>query len=179
MRPILPVLLILVAAGAVFLFVILPQDPAPDLGDDHLSAGEPAEDPGGAGGSDAPPMIEASGAAIADEIPPGMWEPPESPELSTLEDVEVLEIRIQIPEGKEKMTGDLVLRSLARALGADRPFHFADAGALAYFREQEFEGLPPGHASVGELLALCPRAGFRFFERDGRFYMLRLPDDGE
>ena len=75
MRPILPVLLILVAAGAVFLFVILPQDPAPDLGDDHLSAGEPDEDPEGARGSDAPPMKDASGAAYGRCLDPQNRDP--------------------------------------------------------------------------------------------------------
>lgn len=176
MRPILLALVVLLAGLAVFWFTREADDTTSAPGDDPLSGVEGEAEPAAAREPAWMRTAEASGAKVLEDVPAGLWEDIPDGEPSVLEDIEVLEIRIKIPNSKEKLNGDLVLRSLGRALGANRPFHFADAASLAKFRSEEFEGLPAGEATVGELLALVPRAGLRFFQRDGRFYIMPPPD---
>lgn len=176
MRPILLVVVLLLVGGAVFWSLDSSNEVPSGSEDDLLTTG------GGDGeGQKAPPrgpapLMEASGAVVLDVVPPGLLEDVPDPEESDFENVSILETRIDIPEGTERLTGDLVLRSLARGLGADKPFHFVDAASLATFRNREFQVLASSQTSIGELLALCPMAGFHYFQRGGTYYLVPLPD---
>lgn len=175
MRSTWPLILALLAVLGAGWFLLSTEE-APGGAEGELSAGpdrdvEPDREK-------TPKPMEASGAVVLNEVPADLWDFHHEPGTSLVEDAEVLERRVEMPEARERVTGDMVLRGLARALGPENPFYFPDQATLTRFRTTEFaEGFPPGEASVAELLALAPRAGFRFLERDGRLYMLPLPDD--
>ena len=112
---------------------------------------------------------------VLEVVPSGLLEDMPNQEASHLHDMKTLETWLEVPEGMKRLTGDLVLRSLARGLGSEKPFHFVDAASLATFRSHEFQVLPTPRVSVGELLAMCPGAGFHSFEREGKYYLVPLP----
>lgn len=174
MRSILLLLIPLLAGGAVY-WVMTSGDRGPSDagGDQPLSAGG---DDTPAKGLEAEALeVDMSGARVADSMPKDIFDATKA-ESAVYEQPEVMDTRIKIPDGRETMTGDLILRSMARILGSKLPFHFESAAALAEFKGKSFEGFPGGEASLAELMSYLPRAGFGFFQRDKRLYAVRLPE---